>query len=97
MLLPSVGAGGALAPVLVGAGLIYAGAWIIFHPAGSWQLAQDMMDGIQRFESSLHGAPWWSVQTSHRKPPASLTFRLAGAIVAALGVVSLAGGLSRWA
>lgn len=99
MLLPSAGPGGGFAPVVVGAGLIYAGVWIVFHPAGAWQLAQGLMEGIQRFESNLHGAPWWSAQTrtSPGKPPAPTRLRLAGAVVAALGVISLAGGLSQWA
>lgn len=97
--MPSAGPGGGFAPVVIGAGLIYAGVWIVFHPAGAWQLAQGLMDGIQRFESTLHGAPWWSAQprTSSAQTPASAKLRLAGAVVAALGVLSLAGGLSQWA
>ncbi|MGJ5813162.1 hypothetical protein [Paludibaculum fermentans] len=99
MLLPSTGSANGMAPVMVGAGLIYAGVWIVLQPAGAWRLMQGLVEGIQRFESSLRGSPWWQANpdTLPDHPPAGAAFRIAGAVVATLGVVSLAGGLSQWA
>ncbi|QOY85177.1 hypothetical protein [Paludibaculum fermentans] len=99
MLLPSAGSGQGLAPVVVGAGLIYAGVWMAVQPAGAWRLIQDFMEGIQRFSSALQGGHPWAVTSrgSAGNPPAATSLRLAGAVVALLGVVSLSGGLGQWA
>ncbi|MGC4049682.1 MAG: hypothetical protein QM757_09240 [Paludibaculum sp.] len=98
MFLLSAGSGGVMAPVFIGAGLIYAGVWTVLRPSGFWKLVEGLMDGIQRFESSLHLAPWWSGQSRRTSelPPSHTAIRVAGAVLAILGVLSLAGGLSQW-
>ncbi len=97
--MPSTGPGHGLALVAWGAGLIYSGVWLVFQPAGAWRLMQDLMEGIQRFSSTLHGASSWEAQPvgSSGTPRAPITLRMAGAVVALMGIVSLAGGLSQWA
>lgn len=81
--------------ILLGGVVMYIGVWMLLQPEQAWRCAHDFSTGLKRFEGSLRGQPWWGAAEGPSGAPALAGMRVAGAVVALLGVVAFIAGLSR--